>query len=95
MNIVKTEIEGVLIIEPPLFLDAVATSLRVSASESLKKRLPQSWGTVYTSAKTSVITSIIQRLMEVFQFLMIPSASIGRFQQSMLISLRKIRSMQC
>ena len=95
MNIVKTEIEGVLIIEPPLFLDAVATSLRVSASESLKKRLPQSWGTVYTSAKTSVITSIIQRLMEVFQFLMIPSASIGKSLQCMPISQRKIQSMQC
>ena len=33
----------------------VVISLRASASESLKKRLPQSWGTVYTSAKTSVI----------------------------------------
>lgn len=95
MNIVKTEIEGVLIIEPPLFLDAVATSLRVSASESLKKRLPQSWGTVYTSAKTSVITSIIQKLMVVSQSLMTPSVLIGKSLQSMPISQRKIQSMQC
>ena len=47
MNIIKTDIEGVLIIEPRLFRDA-----RGYFFESLKKRLPQSWGIVYTSAKT-------------------------------------------
>ena len=42
-----------------------------------------------------VATSIIQRLMEVSAFSMIPSVSIGRSLQSMPISQRKIRSMQC
>ena len=53
MNIVKTEIEGVLIIEHASSATLVATSSRASASESLKKRLPQSWDTVFTSAKTT------------------------------------------
>ena len=30
----------------------VATSSRASASENLTRRLPQSWDTVFTSAKT-------------------------------------------
>lgn len=56
MNIVKTEIDGVLIIEPRLFrVLLVATSSRAFASESLKKRYPQSWDTVFTSAR---ITSL-------------------------------------
>ena len=39
MNIIKTEIEGVLIIEPRLFRDARGYfSSRVSASESLERR---------------------------------------------------------
>ena len=38
MNIVKTNIEGVLIIEPRLFRELEATSSRASASESLKRR---------------------------------------------------------
>ena len=42
-----------------------------------------------------VATSIILRLMVVSLFSMIPSVSIGRSIQSMLISQRKIRSMQC
>lgn len=42
-----------------------------------------------------VATSIIQRLMEVSASLMILSVSIGKSQQHMLISLRKIRSMPC
>ena len=53
MNIIKTDIEGVLIIEPRLFRDLVATSSRVSASESLKRRSLLSWDTVFTSAKTT------------------------------------------
>ena len=48
MNIIKTEIDGVLIIEPRLFRDS-----RGYFFESLKRRLPQSWGTVFTSAKTT------------------------------------------
>jgi len=52
MNIVKTNIEGVLIIEPRLFRDARGYFFE-SFSESLKKRLPQSWDTVFTSAKTT------------------------------------------
>lgn len=42
-----------------------------------------------------VATSVILRLMEVSASSMTPSVSIGRFQQNMPISLRKIRSMQC
>ncbi len=53
MNIIKTEIEGVLIIEPRLFRELVATSSRVSASESLKRRLLQFWDTVFASARTT------------------------------------------
>ena len=44
---------------------------------------------------TSVITSIIQRLMEVSLSWMIPLVSIGKSQQNMPIYLKKIRSMQC
>ena len=47
------------------------------------------------SSSTSVITSIIQRLMEVSASSMIPLVSIGKSQQSMLISQRRIRSMPC
>ena len=47
------------------------------------------------SSNTSVITSIIQRQMEALVSLMKPSVSIGRSQQSMLISQIKIRSMPC
>ena len=47
------------------------------------------------SSSTNVITSIIQRPMEVFQSSMIPLVLIGRSQQSMPISQRKIRSMRC
>ena len=46
------------------------------------------------SSSTSVITSIILRLMEASLFLMIPSVLIGKSQQNMLISPRKIRSMR-
>ena len=42
-----------------------------------------------------VATSITQRLMVVSLFSMIPSVSIGKYQQNMPISLRKIRSMRC
>ena len=42
-----------------------------------------------------VATSITQRLMEVSASSMIPSVLIGRFQQNMPISQRKIRSMPC
>ena len=47
------------------------------------------------SSNTSVITSIIQRQMEVFLFWTNLSVSIGKSQQSMPISQRKIRSMRC
>ena len=42
-----------------------------------------------------VANSIILRLMVVSLFSMIPSVLIGKFLQSMPISQRKIRSMQC
>ena len=47
------------------------------------------------SSNTSVITSIIQRQMEVSASSMIALVSIGRSQQNMPISQRKIRSMLC
>ena len=47
------------------------------------------------SSSTSVITSIIQRLMEVSAFSMTLSVLIGRSQPIIPISQRKIRSMQC
>ena len=53
MNIIKTEIEGVLIIEPRLFRDSRGYFFETSASESLKKRSLLSWDTVFTSAKTT------------------------------------------
>ena len=42
-----------------------------------------------------VATSIILRQMEASLFLMIRLVSIGKSQQNMLISPRKIRSMRC
>jgi len=42
-----------------------------------------------------VATSIILRLMEVSAFSMIPSVSIGKSQQNMPISQKKIQSMPC
>ena len=53
MDLIKTDIEGVLIIEHASSVMLVATSSRASASESLKKRSLLSWGTVFTSAKTT------------------------------------------
>ena len=47
------------------------------------------------SSNTSVITSIILRQMVVSLSLTIGSVLIGRYQQNMPISQRKIRSMQC
>ena len=47
------------------------------------------------SSNTSVITSITQRLMEVSRFSMKPSVLIGKSQQSMPISPRKIQSIRC
>ena len=47
------------------------------------------------SSNTSVITSIIQRQMEVSRFSMKPSVLIGRYLQSMPISLRKTQNMLC
>ena len=46
-------------------------------------------------SETAVFPSITQRQMEVSASSMIPSASIGKSQPSMLISQRKIRNMPC
>ena len=69
----------------------------IISSSSFQRALPMVLLSIQKqpSSNTSVITSIIQRLMEVFLFSMILSVSIGRFQQSMPISRRKIRSMRC
>ena len=53
MNIVKTEIEGVLIIEPRLFRDARGYFFESFSEREFEERLPQSWDTVFTSAKTT------------------------------------------
>ena len=47
------------------------------------------------SSNTSAMSSIIQSQMVVFLSSMIPSVLIGRFLQSMPISLRKIQNMLC
>lgn len=47
------------------------------------------------SPNTSVITSIIQRQIAVSASTMMLLVSIGKFQQSMQIFQRKIRSMRC
>lgn len=80
MNIIKTDIEGVLIIEPRLFRDARGYFL-----ESFSER----------EFEEKVATSIIQRLMEVSASLMTLSVLIGRYQPSMPSSRRKIQNMIC
>ena len=47
------------------------------------------------SSNTNVTTSIIQRPMAALVSLMKPSVLIGKFQQNMPTSSRKIRSMRC
>ena len=51
MNIVKTEIEGVLIIEPRLFRDSRGYFFESFSEREFEKRLPQSWDIVFTSVK--------------------------------------------
>ena len=80
MNIIKTEIDGVLIIEPRLFRDA-----RGYFFESFSER----------EFEEKVATSIIQKLMEVSLSLMILSVSIGKSQPNMPISQRKIPNTTC
>ena len=52
MNVIKTDIEGVLIIEPRLFRDARGYFLKASASVSLKRRWSHWWATRWSSART-------------------------------------------
>ena len=47
MNVIKTVIDSVLIIDPLLYRDSCGYSF-----ESWKKRMPQSRDTVFTSAQT-------------------------------------------
>ena len=53
MEVIKTDIEGVLIIEPRLLEMLVAISSRVSASVSLKRRLSHWLATRWSSARTT------------------------------------------
>lgn len=53
MNIVKTEIEGVLIIEPRLFRDARGYFFESFSEREFEEKVPQFWDTVFTSAKTT------------------------------------------
>ena len=80
MNIIKTDIEGVLIIEPRLFRDA-----RGYFFESFSER----------EFEEKVATSIILRLMEVSASSMTLSVLIGSYQPNMPFSQRKIPSMIC
>lgn len=53
MNVIKTDIEGVLIIEPRLFRDARGYFFsRASASESFKRKWSHWWATRWSSART-------------------------------------------
>lgn len=52
MNIIKTEIEGVLIIEPRLFRDARGYFFESFSEREFEEKVAQSWDTVYTFAKT-------------------------------------------
>ena len=112
MNIIKTEIEGVLIIEPRLFRDSrgyffesfserefeekVAPILGYSVHFCQDIESMSSYGVMrglhfqrppYTQSK--LVRCVKGRV------LMTPSISIGRSQQSMPISQKKIQSMQC
>ena len=53
MNIVKTEIEGVLIIEPRLFRDSRGYFFESFSEREFEEKVAQSWVTVFTSAKTT------------------------------------------
>ena len=55
MNIVKTEIEGVLIIEPRLFRDSRGCFFKSFSEREFEKKVAPIWGIVFTSAK---ITSL-------------------------------------
>ena len=53
MNIVKTDIEGVLIIEPRLFRDARGYFFESFSEREFEEKVAPILGTVYTSAKTT------------------------------------------
>ena len=53
MNIVKTEIEGVLIIEPRLFRDSRGYFFESFSEREFEEKVAPILGTVYTSAKTT------------------------------------------
>ena len=109
MNIVKTEIEGVLIIEPRLFRDARGYFFEsFSEREFEEKIVPILGHSVHFCQDNESMSSYgvmrglhfqrppyTQRLMEVFLSLIIALVLIGRYLQNMPISQRKIRSMQC
>ena len=52
MNIVKTEIDGVLIIEPRLFRDARGYFFESFSEREFEEKVAQIRDTVYTFAKT-------------------------------------------
>ena len=79
----------------PTYGKHVAVTIMSSSSFQRVLLMVSPFSQKQQSSNTSVITSIIQRQMEVFLSSMIPSVLIGRFLQSMPISLRKIQNMLC
>ena len=53
MNIIKTNIDGVLIIEPRLFRDARGYFFESFSEREFEEKVALSWDTVFTSAKTT------------------------------------------
>ena len=53
MNIIKTNIEGVLIIEPRLFRDARGYFFESFSEREFEEKVAPILGTVFTSAKTT------------------------------------------
>ena len=87
-----TEIKGIGEKTKKLF-----EKMEIIVSSSFQRALPMvsPFSQKQQSSNTSVITSIIQRQMEVSRFSMKPSVLIGRYLQSMPISLRKTQNMLC
>ena len=53
MEIIKTDIDGVLIIEPRLFRDARGYFFESFSEREFEEKVAHSWDTVFTSAKTT------------------------------------------
>ena len=79
----------------PTYGKHVAVTIMSSSSSLRALPMASQFSQKLPSSSTSVITSIIQKPMVVSASSMIPLVSIGKSQQNMPISLRKIQNMQC